>query len=458
MFHERLRRSGMCCVMLAVMLSQAAAQTARTTGWRGDGSGRFEQAQPPTQWSQKSDNILWTLDVGRGYSSPVLVGDSSAGTGRLFLLSEPSSLVCVDPADGKILWNQTAGYAEVFGEDETKRIVETQRKFAAERRAVREKYKELRKQDPESPQLEALKKKEKEIDVRRRAFEGKFPAEKRGGARNAAATVSCDGNRVFAVFGTGIVAAFDMTGERLWIKQVAAPQQNFGHSASPVFADNKLIVHVEQLTALDPATGKQYWQAEVPAKFGTPLVVKIAGQDVIATPAGTLVVAADGRVLTQKKQFQMARNSPIVHDGVLYAHESGAVKAFRLPKSLDLPFTLELLWKSSGARDQRIASAVYHDGLLYAAGRKGIIDVIDAKTGEMVYRKRVEIGELFSSPTMAGGLIFFGGKDGKTLVLRPGRTYDEVAVNALERYSSTPLFAGRRVYLRTDRLLYCIGE
>lgn len=457
MFPSRLRLTVFSCVLVACVLSQANAQTAGTTGWRGDGSGRFERAQPPTKWSENSENILWNVDVGPGYSSPVFVGGNRGAKGRLFLLAEPSSVVCVDPTDGKLLWQATAGYAAVLNEAEVKRIVEIQAKFEAERRDVRKKYNELRKADPESPQLAVLKKKQKEVDDRRRAFDRKFPSEKRRGAGNAAATVTCDGKRIFALFGTGIVAAFDMTGKRLWAKHVGVPQQGYGHSASPVLADNKLIVHVEQLTARDPATGKQHWQAEVPAAFGTAVVVKIAGEDVIATPAGSLVLASDGRVLTEK-QFRMARNSPIVHDGVLYAHESGKVKAFRLPKSLDAPFTLELLWQSTGARDSRIASAVYHDGLLYAGGRKGIIDVIDATTGKMAYRKRLDIGELFSSPTMAGGLIFIGGKSGKTLVLRPGRKYDEVAINLSGRHSSTPLFVGRRMYLRTDRLLYCIGE
>ena len=451
-----MQRIGLACVLLTGILSHANAQTARSTGWRGDGSGRFEKTQPPTKWSKKSENILWKTEVGRGYSSPVFVPGKNGG-GRLFLLAEPSSLVCVDAADGNILWQETTGYSAAFGEAEAKRITETQAKLETERRDVRKKYDQLRKSDPDSPQLEVLKKQQKEADNRRREFERKFPSEKRGGARNAAATVTCDGKRIFALFGTGVVAAFDLNGKRRWAKHVGVPQQGFGHSASPVLADGKLIVHVEQLIALAPVTGKQHWQADVRAKFGTPIVVQISGENVIITPSGALVTAKDGRVLAEK-QFQLSENSPIVHDSVLYAHESGKVKAFRLPKSIDDAAELEQLWETDGARDQRMASALYHDGLLYAGGRKGIIDVIDAATGEMVYRKRMESGELFSSPTLAGGLIFFGGKNGKTLVLRPGREFNEVAINESERYSSSPLFVGRRMYLHTDQSLYCIGE
>ena len=439
------------CVLLAGLTLFASTVDAQITGWRGDGSGRFEKAQPPTEWSKDSDNILWKMEAGRGYSSPVL------SEGRLFITAQPSQVICVNAADGKELWRQTANYAAALGEAEAPRIANKHEELNEARRAANDQYNTLRKSDPDSPKLEALNKQRKEADNRRKEFERQFPPEKRGGAGNEAATIVCDGERVFALFGAGVVAAFSVEGKLLWAKHLEAPQQGFGHSASPIIAGGKLIVHIRQLLALDPETGKTAWTAEVPAKFGTPAVAKVSGEDVIVTPSGAMVVAADGRILAQK-QFQLSNNSPLVHDGVIYAHEGGKVKAFRLPDSLQTPFEPELLWETSGARDQRMASALYHDGLLYAAGRRGILDVTDAETGKSVYKKRSNIGDIFSSPTMAGGLIFYAGKNGETLVLRPGKKYEEVAINKFERVSTIPLFAGRRMYLRTDKSLYCIGE
>ncbi len=163
----------------------------------------------------------------------------------------------------------------------------------------------------------------------------------------------------------------------------------------------------------------------------------------------------EGKVLAEK-QFSLSNNTPLIHDGVLYAHEDGKVKAFRLPASLQTPLELELLWETSATRDQRMASAVFHEGLIYAGGRRGIIDVTDAATGDMIYRKRLDIGELFASPTMAGGYIFYAGRDGQMLVIRAGREFEEIAISTSERLSASPVFQGRRMYLRTDRSLYCI--
>ena len=94
MFDSQLRLTALSCVLVACVLSQANAQTAGITGWRGDGSGRFERAQPPTKWSEDSENILWNVDVGPGYSSPVVVGGNRGVKGRLFLLGCLCSTHC----------------------------------------------------------------------------------------------------------------------------------------------------------------------------------------------------------------------------------------------------------------------------------------------------------------------------------------------------------------------------
>ena len=445
----------LCLVSVLASCSGGLAEGPLPTGGRGDGTGRFPETQPPTEWSKKSENILWTAEIPSGYSSPVRLSHPDGD--RIFLTGEPSEVLCLDAESGETLWQKSAGYVEALGEAEAERIDSVYAKLNEEKRAISKVYDALRKSDPDSPKLDKFKQERKEIDKRRKEFEKQFPPEKRGGARNAAATVVCDGERVFAVFGTGIVAAFTVDGDRLWIKHTEVPQQGFGHSASPVIAGGQLIVHIQHLVAYDPVTGSQRWQADVRAKFGSPVITKIDGEEIVVTPSGALVVAKTGRVLAEK-QFQMSENSPLIHEGRLFAHESGSVKAFQLPNSLDEPFELEQLWEAKGARDQRMASAIYHDGLLYAGGRRGIMDVIDAETGKLVYRERLEIGELFPSPVFAGGLVFFSGKNGKTLVLKPGREFEEVALNESDRFSSSLIFSGKRLYLRADRRLHCIGE
>ena len=68
----------------------------RAVGWRGDGSGRFPGATPPTSWERMTNGngyttkgIVWMVPLPNiGVGSPVIVGD------RIFLTSEVYDLVC----------------------------------------------------------------------------------------------------------------------------------------------------------------------------------------------------------------------------------------------------------------------------------------------------------------------------------------------------------------------------
>ena len=49
--------------------------------------------------------------------------------------------------------------------------------------------------------------------------------------------------------------------------------------------------------------------------------------------------------------------------------------------------------------------------------------------------------------------------DGSIVVVKPGRTYEQVARNTVEKsLRSTPIFEGTRVYVRAPEHLYCFGE
>src|SRR5207253_3716197 len=51
---------------------------------------------------------------GSGAGSPVIVGD------RMYLLSEPHDLICINKIDGKVLWVRRASYFEAVTADEKK--------------------------------------------------------------------------------------------------------------------------------------------------------------------------------------------------------------------------------------------------------------------------------------------------------------------------------------------------
>ena len=59
----------------------------------------------------------------------------------------------------------------------------------------------------------------------------------------------------------------------------------------------------------------------------------------------------------------------------------------------------------------------------------------------------------------AAGRIYVTGRDGSTVVLRHSGENETLTVNHLEdSFSATPALAGRELYLRGERFLYCLAE
>ena len=77
----------------------------------------------------------------------------------------------------------------------------------------------------------------------------------------ASCSVACDGERIFAFFGSYGMLCYDLAGTELWKKPMGPFQDEFGASSSPILIDGKLILNSDHdldnfLIALDPITGK----------------------------------------------------------------------------------------------------------------------------------------------------------------------------------------------------------
>jgi len=103
---------------------------------------------------------------------------------------------------------------------------------------------------------------------------------------------------------------------------------------------------------------------------------------------------------------------------------------------------------------------VLHDDLIYALNATANFTVVDAKTGQRVYEEKLEFGggQCYPSVTLAGQYLFVSSDNGHTLILQPGREYKEIAHNTLEPFRSSLVFEGKRMYVRSTKNLWCIGE
>jgi outer membrane protein assembly factor BamB len=105
-----------------------------------------------------------------------------------------------------------------------------------------------------------------------------------------------------------------------------------------------------------------------------------------------------------------------------------------------------------------VPSIVYYDGLLYMTNEVGVVTCADAKTGARVWRHRLD-GVFFASPVAANGKIYLASENGKTFVLRAGRTAEVLAENDLDgRFLASPAVSGGRIFLRSDGTLFALGS
>lgn len=377
-------------------------------GWRGDGSGRYPDAAPAVEWdAETKKNVLWSVKIGPGkFSSPCVCGN------KVFVLAEPAKLFCLNGDTGAVLWQKLNGLSEL----------------------------------PAKPAEKPVK----------------------GSPGNVTPVPVCDGHFVYASFGSGIVASYDFEGQRQWIQYFDLPiTSEYGRSASPVLAGDKLLVSINHLIALDAKTGQVVWKNEkVPERFGTPFVTAIGGVDVAICPSGHVVRLKDGTILDMQTELQFA--SPVLNGSIVYflgATTSAVEYASKGSNSVQP----KVLWKTD-VDGTFYASLIHHDGVLYAVSNEGSFYALNAADGKVLFIKDIDIGNatgrdnlpmanLYPSLCFAGGKMFLSNDIGDTIVLEPGREYKEVRKNKVAEGSGGSMaFAERRIFVRDGETLLCIGE
>lgn len=96
----------------------------------------------------------------------------------------------------------------------------------------------------------------------------------------ATATVACDGQRVFAFFGSAGLFCYDLNGKKLWEQRSGPFRDEYGAGSSPIVFDGKIILNQDHdvdsfLIAYDCATGRVLWKTPRPdavRSYSTPRI------------------------------------------------------------------------------------------------------------------------------------------------------------------------------------------
>jgi outer membrane protein assembly factor BamB len=267
-------------VLLGVAMAAGRAAQPGVIGWRGDGSGNFANADPPTSFCA-TENLTWKADLGPGCGAAIIVGK------RLFVQAAPNALVCLDKASGKELWRRTRHAGNLPATAPAARLDGLMEEVGAYQRVLRQHSSTT---DPAVQ--EARGRLPKDLAI---------PGLDSYGGNFLICTTPCsDGQRVIAVFPTGIAVAYDLEGTLLWSLDVrpftarpsTMPMSLAGRwrpiphfvSSCPVMSQEGIAVITwgGRIAGIEAASAKVLWTDLTHATVGSPVVGRVQGESYVA--------------------------------------------------------------------------------------------------------------------------------------------------------------------------------
>ena len=159
-------------------------------------------------------------------------------------------------------------------------------------------------------------------------------------------------------------------------------------------------------------------------------------------------------------------SSPVAGHGLVFAGNSydwQAMLAIRLAGARgDLTDTDRVAWKLNRLTPYVSSPLLYDETLYFLRHNQNILSRLEPETGKPrgePLRLEGIRDFIFASPVGAAGRIYIVARDGATVVLRHDRENTPLALNHLDDvFSASPALAGKELYLRGERFLYCLAE
>ncbi len=406
--------------------------------WRGPRhNGIASDKGTPVEWD-KEKNVLWRTPMpGPGGATPVLAGK------RLFVtssLDEDLVLLCLNVADGKLLWQQkvTSG------------------------------------------------------NTNARAGEG----------NSASPSPATDGKHVWCMFGTGVIACYSVEGDEVWKFQVAdrfgAVDIQFGLTSTPVLHEDALylqLIHgslrrdddtrTGKVIKLDKLTGKTIWevdrnteaQFECKQSYASPMLYQDGNQQFLVVHGADCTTGHD--LQTGKELWRFATlngpnpynsqnhdptfrfvSSPNFVPGTLIipTAKAGPTIALQVDAKLRGDVSKQesvVRWACPQTPDVSIPLIV--EDLVYLLHKDGKLQCLELATGKQIYFERTHTAQHRTSPVYADGKIYFGDRDGHCTVVAAGREFRILADNDLgEPITASPIFSEGVLYWRSYDAMYAV--
>ena len=435
-----------CCTFLAfVLVAVSIVQAADWPHWRGPNfNGSTDEKNLPSDWSQ-TEGIAWSVDLpGSSAATPIIWADrvflSGVNSDRDMLLA-----ICFDRTSGKLLWQHDI--AKGTSHD------------------------------------------------RRSTY--------------AASSSVTDGKIVIFFYANGDLVCFDLTGDRQWARNLHEDYGPFAFlwtfGSSPTLFDGKLYVQVLQrdvpvrgrglrdqtnesyVLAVNPNTGETLWRQIRPSKarqesreaYSTPIPFSFKGNKQLLIAGGDALTGHDletGKELWRWGTWNPRRithwrlvPSPVTSEDIILAcaPKSDPIYAIR-PNGTGVLDESAVVWTSRdavGEVSSDVPTPAYYDGDFFVLNDlRRHLSRVEPRTGKVKWaietpgRAKYEASPLAADGKVyiinhAGEAAVIGAENGNVLKVIP---MDQPSGREVVRASISA--AHGRLFIRTTRRLYCVGQ
>ncbi|HEX5102505.1 MAG TPA: PQQ-binding-like beta-propeller repeat protein [Pirellulaceae bacterium] len=298
------------------------------------------------------------------------------------------------------------------------------------------------------------------------------------GGGYAAPTPATDGQRLFVMFGSSVVAALDFDGKILWRKEIVPHSFDVTVGSSPVLFEKNVLVLCamatkddSRLVAFEQATGNVAWESRLPEMgfaHSTPVIVNVAGQPQMLVAAsgggrsskGLMSLQPAGGQLLWWCQAGGEAASVAYRDQVVYVDSGrgGPGVAVDATGSGDVTAT-HIKWTVDQV-PEGIGSPIIVGDYVYRLHTPGILKCWQIADGKQVYAERLNgISSTWASPVAdAAGRLYFA-TAGKSFVIQSGPEFERLAENDLaDANHASPAIAAGKIYLVGEKRIYCVGS
>ena len=309
-------------------------------------------------------------------------------------------------------------------------------------------------------------------------------------ATHANTTLSTDGKRLIAFFGSEGLYAYSLAGKLLWKKDLgklinspAGWDLEWGYASSPALSHDTIVVLCDvkggsYVAAFSAADGRPLWRTPRTGvssqSWSTPAIVEHQGRLQVVANGWPYIAGYDfstGRELWRlKSEGDIPVPTPVFAHGLIFvanAHGGPApLYAIRPDASGDISPQGGARTSDGGVVWSEAKNGAYMQtplvlgGLLYSCSDRGILKVYDARTGRRHYEQRLGTGStgFSSSPVAAGGKLYFASEEGDVYVVKARRVFELLATNAMgEITMATPAAADGVLYYRTRGHVVAVG-